>query len=194
MADDDNNDADGGQDQQDNAQQGQQNAGGQDGRDDATRQGHEDDVRQEAKDDGKTLTQAEVDKQIEVRLARERRKFADYDDLKKKAGQFDKLQENQKTELQKKEDQLAAQAVEIQRYKVAEIRVAAAKAAGLDPDLAEFITAADPDEAEEQAKKLAERFKTSAKQPDFKQGARQTPPAQRSRDELLRGLAGFSRQ
>lgn len=194
MADDDNNDADGGQDQQDNAQQGQQNAGGQDGRDDATRQGHEDDVRQEAKDDGKTLTQAEVDKQIEVRLARERRKFADYDDLKKKAGQFDKLQENQKTELQKKEDQLAAQAVEIQRYKVAEIRVAAAKAAGLDPDLAEFITAADPDEAEEQAKKLAERFKTPAKQPDFKQGARQTPPAQRSRDELLRGLAGFSRQ
>jgi hypothetical protein len=190
MADENDNTSDEGTDKQDPLIGGQDN-GGQEGRDDATRQGHEDDVKQEAKDDGKTLTQAEVDKQIEIRLARERRKFSDYDDLKKKAVQFDKLQESQKTELQKKEDQLAAQAVEIQRYKVAEIRVAAAKAAGLDPDLAEFITAADPDEAEGQAKKLAERFKTSIKQPDFKQGTRQTPAPQRSRDELLRGLAGF---
>lgn len=166
--------------------------GGQDaGQADTSRQEHEESVKQEAEDKGKTLSQAEVDKIVADRVARERKKFADYEDLKKKASEYDKLQESQKTELQKKEDQLAAQAVEIQRYKVAEIRVAAAKAAGLDPDLAEFITAADPDEAEEQAKKLAERFKISAKQPDFKQGARQTPPPQRSRDELLRGLAGF---
>jgi hypothetical protein len=192
MADDDNTDS--GQDKQDPLIGGQDDGGQQEGRDDATRQEHEDDVRQEAKDEGKTLTQAEVDKQIEARLARERRKFADYDDLKKKAGQYDKIQESQKTELQKKEDRIAAQAIELQRYKVAEIRVAAAKAAGLDPDLAEFITAAGADEAEEQAKKLAERFKTQTKQPDFKQGTRQTPPPKRSRDELLRGIAGYGTQ
>lgn len=191
MADED--DANGGQDQNVDPLVG---GGQQDtGRDDATRQDHEDDVKQEAEEKGKTLTQAEVDKIVADRVKRERSKFSDYDSLKKKAGEYDKLQEDQKTELQKKEDRIAEQAIELQRYKVAEIRVAAAKAAGLDPDLAEFITAADPDEAEEQAKKLAERFKTSAaKPPDFKQGARQTPPPKRSRDELLRGIAGFGPQ
>lgn len=190
MADEDtNNDAEGGQDQQDPL------IGGQDtGQADTSRQGHEEDNKQETEDKGGKLTQAEVDKQIEARLARERKKFADYEDLKKKASEYDKFQDSQKTELQKKEDQIAAQAIELQKYKVSEIRQAAAKAAGLDSDLAEFITAADPGEAEEQAKKLAERFKASAKQPDFKQGARQTPPPQRSRDELLRNLAGFSKQ
>jgi hypothetical protein len=191
MADEDtNNDAEGGQDQQDPL------IGGHDkqGPADTSRQDHEEDVKQEAEDKGKTLSQAEVDKIVAERVARERKKFADYEDLKKKASEYDKFQDSQKTELQKKEDQIAAQAIELQKYKVSEIRQAAAKAAGLDSDLAEFITAADPGEAEEQAKKLAERFKASAKQPDFKQGARQTPPPQRSRDELLRNLAGFSKQ
>jgi ribosomal protein S18 len=180
-------------DQQDNAQQGQNNNGGQEGRDDATRQQHEDDVRQEAEDKGKTLTQAEVDKQIEARLARERKKFADYDTLKKKASELDKIQEGQKTETQKLNDRLAAQAIELQELRVEKIRRAAATAAGLDPELAEFITAADENEAAEQAKKLADRLKPAGKQgaPDFKQGTRSTPPPQRSRDELLRGLAGF---
>lgn len=191
MADEDtNNDAEGGQDQQDPL------IGGHDkqGPADTSRQDHEEDNKQETEDKGGKLTQVEVDRQIEARLARERKKFADYEDLKKKASEYDKFQDSQKTELQKKEDQIAAQAIELQKYKVSEIRQAAAKAAGLDSDLAEFITAADPGEAEEQAKKLAERFKASAKQPDFKQGARQTPPPQRSRDELLRNLAGFSKQ
>jgi hypothetical protein len=182
-------------DQKDTAQQGPNDNGGQEGRDDATRQQHEDDVRQEAEDKGKTLTQAEVDKQIEARLARERRKFADYDDLKKKATEFDKLQEGQKTEAQKLNDRLAAQSIELQELRVEKIRRAAVSAAGLDPEMAEFITAADENEAAEQAKKLADRLKPSGKQgaPDFKQGTRNTPPPQRSRDDLLRGLAGYGR-
>jgi hypothetical protein len=192
MADDDTQDS--GTDQQDNDQQGQQqNDGGQQGRDDATRQEHEESVRQEAEDKGKTLTQAEVDKIVADRVARERKKFADYDDLKKKAAKLQQIEDGQKTEAQKLNDQLAAQSVELQELRVEKIRRAAASAAGLDPDLAEFITAADEGEATEQARKLAERLKANTKStaPDFKQGTRSTPPPTRSRDELLRGLAGF---
>lgn len=192
MADDDTQDS--GTDQQDNDQQGQQqNDGGQQGRDDATRQEHEESVRQEAEDKGKTLTQAEVDKIVADRVARERKKFADYDDLKKKAAKLRQIEDGQKTEAQKLNDQLAAQSIELQELRVEKIRRAAASAAGLDPDLAEFITAADEGEATEQARKLAERLKANTKStaPDFKQGTRSTPPPTRSRDELLRGLAGF---
>lgn len=192
MADDDTQDKPGA-DQQDDAQHDQQQKdGGQQGRDDANRQDIADQVKQDAKDDGKTLTQAEVDKIVADRVKRERQKFADYDDLKKRSAKLKEIEDGQKTEIQKKEDQIAAQAIELQKYKVAEIRRAAASAAGLDPELAEFITAADEEEATEQAKKLAERLKvTSKSSPDFKQGTRQTPAPTRSRDELLRGLAGF---
>lgn len=178
--------------QQGTAQQGQQNNGGQEGREDTTRQQHEENVRQEAEDKGKTLTQAEVDKIVADRVKRERSKFSDYDDLKKKAGAYDKLQEDQKSETQKLNDRLAAQAVELQELRVERIRRTAAASAGLDPEMAEFITAADEEEAAEQAKKLADRLKPGKQgAPDFKQGTRTTPPPQRSRDELLRGLAGF---
>jgi hypothetical protein len=161
-------------------------------REDTTRQEHEQDVKQEAEDKGKTLSQSEVDKIVADRVARERKKFADYDTLKKKASELDKLQENQKSETQKLNDRLAAQSIELQELRVEKIRRTAVAGAGLDPEMAEFITAADEDEAAEQAKKLADRLKPGKQgAPDFKQGARSTPPPQRSRDELLRGLAGF---
>lgn len=192
MADDDTQNTGGTDDaanQNDNSQQSQ-NGGNQaqDQRDDTTRQ-IADDVRQDAKDQGKTLTQTEVDKIVADRVARERKKFADYDDLKKKSAELDKIRDSQKSELEKAKDRETALAVELQKYKVAEIRRAAASAAGLDPEFADFITAADEQEAEEQAKKLAERLK--AKAPDLKQGTRTSPPPQRSRDDLLRGIAGF---
>ena len=52
-------------------------------------------------------TQADLDRIIAERLGRERSKFADYDDLKTKASEFDKLEEANKTELQKAIDRAA---------------------------------------------------------------------------------------
>lgn len=49
----------------------------------------------------RTFTQDDVDKVVKERLARERGKFADYDQLKEKAAEYDKLAEAQKTEAQK---------------------------------------------------------------------------------------------
>lgn len=152
------------------------------------------DQQQTDKADDKTFTQADVDRLLADRLARERKKFAGYDDLKKKATEFDKLQDAQKTEVEKLNDQLTASQVELQGFRVAEIRRSAASQVGLDPKLAKFITAADETEALEQATELAEQFKPAEpRAADLKQGARTQPRPTMSRDELIRGLAGHGR-
>lgn len=46
-------------------------------------------------------TQEEFDRAIETRLARERKRFADYDELKAKAADYDKLQESMLSEQEK---------------------------------------------------------------------------------------------
>lgn len=55
----------------------------------------------------RTFTQAEMNAIIADRLNRERAKYADYDDLKTKAQQFDAAQEAGKTELQKANEKAA---------------------------------------------------------------------------------------
>lgn len=140
---------------------------------------------------GKTFTQAELDQVVADRLARERRKFGDYDDLKKKATEYDKVEDAKKTELEKLNDELTSAQVELQAFKVAETRRKAASEAGLDPELAEYITAVDPDEALAQAKKLAERLKPpEPKTADFRQGSRAPAKASESRDDLIRRMTG----
>lgn len=53
-------------------------------------------------------SQEEFDKALSKRLDRERSKFADYDDLKQKASEYDQLQESQKSELQKERERAEA--------------------------------------------------------------------------------------
>lgn len=48
-------------------------------------------------------SQADLDRIIGERLSRERSRFADYDDLKAKAAEFDKAADAQKSELQRSE-------------------------------------------------------------------------------------------
>lgn len=55
----------------------------------------------------KTFTQEDVDSIVGERLARERAKYSDYEDLKNKAAEYDKQQEASKTELQKAQDRSA---------------------------------------------------------------------------------------
>ena len=53
----------------------------------------------------KTFTQDDLDKQINDRLARERKKFADYDDAKAKAKKWDESQKDGQTADQKVQEQ-----------------------------------------------------------------------------------------
>lgn len=96
-----------------------------------------------APDPGRTFSQADLDKIVQDRLARERQKYDGFDDLKKKAEEFDKLQEAQKTELQKAQDRAAqlerdaAAATElVQRTLVNSAIVAEAAKRGIDTDIA----------------------------------------------------------
>lgn len=49
-------------------------------------------------------SQAELDRIVEARIARERRKFADYDELKAKATELDKIKDEQKTESEREKE------------------------------------------------------------------------------------------
>src|SRR5699024_11579001 len=52
-------------------------------------------------------TKEDFEKAIAQRVARERGRFSDYDELKSKAEQFDKLEEEKKSELEKLQEKLA---------------------------------------------------------------------------------------
>ncbi len=59
-------------------------------------------------DAGKTFTQAQLDKIVEERLARERHKYADYDDLKQAAARLAELEDEKKSDEQKLLDRVEA--------------------------------------------------------------------------------------
>lgn len=54
--------------------------------------------------EAKTFTQEDVDRVVKDRLARERAKYDGFDDLKKKASEFDKLEAEKKSELEKAQE------------------------------------------------------------------------------------------
>lgn len=98
----------------------------------------------------KTYTQEEVNKIVEGRLQRERAKYgdmSDYDQLKKKAGMYDQLQEASKTELQKATEKADALQKELDGMKHAEsVRTIRSKVAKDKNIPAELLTA-DTEEA-----------------------------------------------
>lgn len=91
-------------------------------------------VEQRPGGETKTFAQADVDRIVADRLARERARFADYDELRRKAGQLDELADKQKTDLERaverarREGGAEAQAVANQRLVRAEARALAASA------------------------------------------------------------------
>ena len=89
-------------------------------------------------------TQEDFDRALGARLHQERSKFLDYDDLKAKAAELDKLKEGQKSELEKEQDARAAAEREREHLKVElqdarlerEVLTSAGKKGIVDPDAA----------------------------------------------------------
>ena len=77
-------------------------------------------------------SQEDFDKAIQARIARERAKFADYDDVKAKAEKLAKIENANKTEAQKQADRLAEIERENAELKSGKLRVEVA-AAKSDP-------------------------------------------------------------
>lgn len=107
-------------------------------------------------DTAKTLTQDEVDKIVEARLARERKKFSDYEDLKSKAAKLAEIEADQLSEIEKAQKRAAdaeAEAAELKdRIKSSSLRSALlAEAAKPDRNIVDpgavvdFLTGSDSD-------------------------------------------------
>ena len=103
----------------------------------------------------KTFTQEEVNNIVAERLGRDRQKFADYDELKQKAAEFDKLQEANKTELQKATERAEKAEKEIadmkQANSIREIRSKISKETGVPENL---LTGNTEDDCKTQAEAI----------------------------------------
>lgn len=106
---------------------------------------------------GETFTQADVDRIVGQRLARDRAQYADYDQLKEAAAELAKIRESEKTEMEKFQEQLAA---EKSARESAQTELAAVKRTqygmdkGLPRDLAELLTADGDEGLDAQIEKL----------------------------------------
>lgn len=80
-------------------------------------------------------SQEALDKIIQARIARERKRFEDYDELKAKAEKLAELEESQKTEAQKQQEALERAQRELAELTVAKTRAEVAAAKGVPAEL-----------------------------------------------------------
>jgi hypothetical protein len=111
-----------------------------------------------AENEFKPITsQEDLDKLIGARINKVKSQFADYDDIKTKAAEFDKAQEASKTELEKAER-------ERDELRLAHARAEVALAKGLTPTQAKRLVGTTKDELEADADELlADLGSTKAK-------------------------------
>ena len=103
----------------------------------------------------KKFTQADIDAIVEGRLAREKQKYADYEDLKAKADELAKLKDSKKTESEKTAEQLAElkkQLGELTKQKtISEVRNKVAEEMKIPASL---LTGEDEEACKKQAKAI----------------------------------------
>ncbi|WP_052961363.1 MULTISPECIES: hypothetical protein [unclassified Leucobacter] len=103
-------------------------------------------------------SQEEFDKRIQSRIARERGKFPDYDELKAKAEKFDQIEDEKKTDTQRTNDRIAELERENAGFKAAQMRADVAREKS-DPEKgihvpAELLTGSTREELEASADAL----------------------------------------
>lgn len=99
-------------------------------------------------------SQADLDRILGERLSRERAKFADYTDLQKKAAEYDKTVEAQKTEAQKLTDRATAAEKAAADAALAQARAEVALAKGLTATQAKRLVGTTREELEADAAEL----------------------------------------
>lgn len=110
----------------------------------------------------KTFTQAELDAVVKDRLKREREKYADFDALKAKAAKFDEIEQANKTELEKANEQVSALKAQLDGIKKAEeLREMRTKIATENNVPIELLNGATEEECQAQADKIKEMMSAS---------------------------------
>ena len=123
------------------------------------------------------FTQDEIDTKImPKRLERERSKFADYDELKEKAGKVDTIKSEYETKLAEKDTTLSELQGNLKKAQLETDKVKIVNEFNLSDDLAEFVTGDTPDDMRKRAEKLAKGFKggTPPIKKEEKPGEKQT--------------------
>lgn len=132
----------------------------------------------EPQNEGK-LTQAEVDAIVADRLARERKKYADYSDLKKASEELAELKKSQMTELEKLKADLAEKDKLLQEkdtvitgFTLKEMKAAKLAEAGVAAEWIDSVSGNTEEEVAASITRLAARLKVEP--PKAAQGAGQT--------------------
>lgn len=120
-------------------------------------------------------TQADLDRIIESRLARERAKYEGFDDFKAKAARFDEIEQANLTEL----DKLTARAEKAEAAekdaRLALLRHEVAATKNIPATLAARLQGSTREEMEADAEALAKLLPQSSPEPSGPQGLRITP-------------------
>ncbi len=138
----------------------------------------------------KTFTQEEVNEFVENRLAKERRKFADYDTLKDKAEKYDEQQNEGKTELQKANERAEGLQKELDALKNAnsinQARTKVSKETGVPTEL---LTGEDEESCKAQAEAIL-KFAKPTSYPGAKKNDHKSKAGSNSEnDEAMREFA-----
>lgn len=101
------------------------------------------------------LAQADVDKVVETRLERQKKQFADYDDLKEKASKVDTVAKEWETKLKTAGDEKSELEKQLGSAKLETEKVKVIHEFKLSDELSEFVTGDTADELRERAEKLS---------------------------------------
>jgi len=104
----------------------------------------------------------ELNRIIADRISREKAKYADYNDLKTKASQFDELAESQKSETQKAIDRAEAAERELASSRSEQSRLSVIAKHGIPEDYQELVFGSTPEEIEARAVKVKSLITTPA--------------------------------
>jgi hypothetical protein len=125
------------------------------------------------------FTQADVDRIVGERLAREAKKFADYEDVKAKAEKFDALDASTKSDLEKANEKATAAEARAAEAEARAMRLEVATEKGLTPAQAKRLSGSTREDLEKDADELLETFGGNA--------SGGTPPPARRPAELRGG-------
>jgi hypothetical protein len=101
------------------------------------------------------LTQVDVDKVVETRLERQKKQFADYDEIKEKANKVDTISKEWQDKLQAEADAKAELEKQLGSAKLETEKVKVIHEFKLSEDLAEFVTGETAEEMRQRAEKLS---------------------------------------
>lgn len=103
----------------------------------------------------KLLAQEDVDKVVESRLERQKKQYADYDELKEKASKVDTINKDWETKLKVVSDEKTDLEKQLGSAKLETEKVKVIHEFKLSDELAEFVTGETADEMRQRAEKLS---------------------------------------